>query len=99
MMNFAKVRITGIVEYKPYLARENEEIDYVSFLVSSHSGRLRVTAYNDVSRQLANMHLVPGKGDLIEAAGTLTVSTKNKITLRLQSADNLKILATNSLAK
>lgn len=96
MMNFAQVKIRGTVERTPYVTKKNEDITYASFLVRDETGVLRVTSYDDVSSELAQMDHIPRKGDLIEAVGVLSVSAGNKTRINLRSPGNLTIFAVDS---
>jgi hypothetical protein len=98
MMNFAVVRVAGKVARNAYVARENSEgqpsdVSYVSFTLDDGSGQLRVTAYRDVARVLDATGRVPKKGAAVDVTGSLNVAADGKHTLRLQAADQLRIMA------
>ena len=92
MMNFAKVRIIGSVERSAYIAKKEEKINYLSFLVKDDSGILRVAAYRKVARNLVEKNLVPAKGVKVDISGSLSVAAEGKIKLILQTTNQLHIV-------
>jgi hypothetical protein len=91
LMNFAYVRVAGAVERDAYVGKDGDTVDYVSFLVSDGTGKLRVAAYDDVARGLARESRLPRAGDRVESAGSLSVAADGRTRLRLRSPDALLI--------
>ena len=89
-MNFAYVRVVGSVKKSPYVAKEDGEVDYVSFLVSDGSGSIRAAAYGDVARKLVDANRLPEKGERVDVAGSLSVTADGRTRLRLQSPAQLR---------
>lgn len=90
MMNFAYVRVAGTVERDAYVVRKKGKVDYLSFSVDDGSGQLRVVAYRDVARALAEKGLVPERGTSVDVAGSLNVSAHGRIKLFLQDIGQLR---------
>jgi hypothetical protein len=91
MMNFAQVQIAGTVQKDAYVGRTNGVVDYVSFIINDGSGELRVVAYNNIARNLEKKSLIPRKGDVVEANGSISATADNKPKLRIISAEKLRI--------
>jgi len=89
MMNYAVVRVNGTVERPAYIARENGQVDYLSFSLRDNSGRARITAYGTVARTLEKDSLTPVKGDRVDVTGSLRVAVDGRIKIYLRSADRL----------
>lgn len=92
LMNFACVSVQGQVPRAAYVARRDGKPDYLSFSVDDGSGRLRATAHRDVARELVARGNVPRAGDRVEVSGSLNVAAGTDIRLRLQTADQVRIL-------
>lgn len=92
-MNFGCVRVNGTVSRRPYVSREADRVDYVSFLVDDGTGSLRVAAYRDVARVLEAADRLPTKGQSVEVSGVLTVSGDGDLRLRLRSPEHVKMIA------
>jgi len=90
MMNFAYVRVTGTVVTRPYVARGDGGVEYLSFVLNDGTGRLRVAAYGDVARELAGEDRLPKRDDEVEVAGSLRITAGDRIRLRVQAADQLR---------
>ncbi|MFC1498146.1 hypothetical protein ACFLS1_06720 [Verrucomicrobiota bacterium] len=90
MMNYAYVRVCGMVEKDAYIAIRNEEVDYLSFAIDDGTGQLRVAAYRDVARELVEKNIVPRKGAFVDVTGGLRVRAQSQVKLILQSADGVK---------
>lgn len=82
MMNFASVRVAGIVKNNPYIKRKGEDVEYLAFTVSDGTGDLQVSVSREMARKLVEEKRVPGKGDEVELAGSLSVSGDGRIRLR-----------------
>lgn len=91
MMNFAQIRIVGEVERDAYIARENGEVDYLSFSVNDGSGRLRVAAYDDVARAIVEKGIAPKKGMRVDVAGSVSIPAGRKQKLRMQTVEQLVV--------
>lgn len=89
MMNYAIVRLNGTVEKTAYIAKENGQINYLSFSLRDNSGKARVTAYGAVARTLEEKNLTPKKGDNVDVTGGLRVNSDGRIKIYLRSASNL----------
>lgn len=69
-MNFAYVRVEGVVVDYPALAPEQ---DYLSFRVRDTSGEMRVSAYRATVKALLEAGRLPMPGDRVTVEGTLRV--------------------------
>jgi hypothetical protein len=85
MMNFARVRMEGVLERNVYVARKEGVIEYMSFYLDDGTGIFRVAAYSDVADKLGAGKM-PKKGDRVEVSGSLRVVAGKKPTLRLGNA-------------
>jgi hypothetical protein len=92
LMNFAYVRIRGRVSGNAYVSRTKGVPDYLSFSVHDGSGQLRVRAYREVARELAEQDRIPRRGARVDVAGSLSVPADGRTNLRLQAAKHLKIV-------
>ena len=92
MMNFAHVRVIGIVERSAYIAKKAGRVNYLSFSVNDGSGALRIAAYRNVSQKLVEKNLVPPKGVKVDVSGSLSVSAEGKIKLILQTTNQLHVV-------
>jgi len=92
LMNFAYVRVAGTVERNAYVSRKEGRVDYLSFSVDDGSGQLRVRAYGDVARRLAEKGMAPRRGMSVDVAGNLSVSGDGRIGLRLQAMEQLRFV-------
>jgi len=72
-MNYARVRVEGVVTRRPYVRRESGDARYVSFLVDDGTGSVRVCAYRGEASQLEAMDCLPHKGAGVSAVGTLRI--------------------------
>jgi hypothetical protein len=90
-MNFASVRVAGKVLSEPRVLREAGRVDYVSWTLDDGTGQVRVQADGAVALALAQTARIPRKGDRVEAAGTLNVSSEGLPRLRLQAAEQLRL--------
>lgn len=88
VMNFAHVRIIGIVPKRAYIGKDG---DYVSFSVEDESGQIRIAAYRDVARKLIASKRLPEAGDLIEVRGSLSVAADSAPKLYLKLPSHLEI--------
>lgn len=86
-MNFAYVRIEGVVTAYPALSDRDE---YLSFRLLDPTGEMRVTAYRAVVEQLLRWQRIPLPGDRVSVEGTLRVRD-DEPSLILNTADGLTI--------
>lgn len=86
-MNFAYVRIEGMVVDYPSLAPEQ---DYLTFRVRDASGEMRISAYRSTVRALLDAGRLPMPGDHVTLEGTLRVRD-NEPSLVLNVADALTV--------
>lgn len=91
MMNFAYVRLAGVVERDAYVVRKKGKVDYISFSLDDGSGQLRVAAYRDIAQALAEKGLVPERGAFVDVTGSLSVSADGRAKLYLRAVEQLKI--------
>lgn len=91
VMNFACVRVAGVVEREPYVSRRGGRVDYLSFLVNDGSGCVRVAAYGETARRLIDADGLPQKGASVDVSGSLRAGANGKIRLQLQAVGQLKI--------
>lgn len=92
MMNFAYVRVVGRVVHDPRVSERDGAVDYCSFLVDDGSGALRVQAYRGAASELAAPERLPPRGALVDVAGSLVVTAEEAPRLRMQTAEQLRIL-------
>ncbi|HQX75862.1 MAG TPA: OB-fold nucleic acid binding domain-containing protein [Thermoflexales bacterium] len=86
-MNFAYVRLEGVVPAYPSLSPQN---DYLSFRVRDDTGEMRVFAYRAAAQALANAGAIPMPGHKIAVEGTLRVRD-DEPTLTLNTAEALLV--------
>jgi len=91
MMNFAHVRISGTVERAAFVGRKDDKVDYMSFTIDDGTGRIPVAAYKNVAEIIAARKVTPKKGADVDVSGTLSVSAKGVMRLRLQSAAEMVV--------
>jgi len=92
MMNFAYVRVVGVVQNKVRVAERNGKVDYVSFMLDDGTGRLLVQAYRESARAIVDAGNVPAKGQLVDVAGNLSVAAESMRKLRVRTPRQLKLL-------
>jgi hypothetical protein len=90
-MNYAVVKIGGVAGAAPYIARDSDPPDYVSFPVDDGTGRITVFAGKPLAARLVAQSLLPARGDALQVTGTLALNAGGKFKLRLQSAAQLKV--------
>ena len=91
MMNFGLVRISGIVEKEPFIAKRKGKVESVSFHVVDGSGQVRVVAYDSVAQALVERNLAPERKSQVDIAGNLNISADGNVKLILRSADEIRI--------
>jgi len=91
-MNFAYVRVEGVVVDYPSLSPEQ---DYLSFRVRDASGEMRAAAYRSTVRALLDAGRLPMPGDHATVEGTLRVRD-DEPSLTLNVADALTVQAADA---
>ncbi len=91
-MNFAYVRVEGVVVDYPSLSPEQ---DYLSFRVRDASGEMRVAAYRATVKALLDAGRLPMPGDHATLEGTLRVRD-DEPSLTLNVADALTVQAVDA---
>ena len=86
-MNFAYVRITGVIPAYPSLSSAG---DTLSFTVQDDSGQIRVSAYRSAVNELRAQGRIPMPGDRVSVEGSLRVRDDDA-SLTLQSPEALTI--------
>jgi hypothetical protein len=99
MMNFAHVRVTGTVVKAAYVSRQNGVVDYCSFPVDDGSGWLRVAAYDEVARRLAETDGLPKAGVAVDVRGRLSVRADRRPKLCLQAVEHLECRGVGGTAR
>jgi hypothetical protein len=88
-MNYALVRVAGLVRRDPYVSRRGGAVDYCSFLVDDGSGSLRVAARGDVAAALVAGGRLPVRGDRVVVDGKVQVRADGTHRLWLQTPEQL----------
>lgn len=86
-MNFAYVRIQGVIPAYPSLSPQN---DYLSFRVRDDTGEMRVFAYRAAAQALAGAGAIPMPGHKVALEGTLRVRD-DEPTLTLNTAEAMQL--------
>jgi len=90
-MQFARVRLEGVLERSPYVSLSKSRGSYVSFPVGEGGGSILVTASGPVADALRTNGL-PGKGDRVTVSGEIFASADGRHRLRLLRATDLAVL-------
>jgi len=90
MMNFALVRVSGVIEKKAYIARKKGRVESVSFTVDDGSGQIRVAAYSALARSVVDGKRVPAINKKVVVTGSLNVSADGNMRLILRSAEEVR---------
>ncbi|MGQ9661723.1 MAG: OB-fold nucleic acid binding domain-containing protein [Kiritimatiellia bacterium] len=88
-MNFASVCIRGRIVRNPYVSLRSGQPSYLSFVVNDGTGELRVVAYGKVATELVQKNLLPRSGSQIRVVGSLLISDRNSIRLRINRPNAL----------
>jgi DNA/RNA endonuclease YhcR with UshA esterase domain len=86
-MNFAYVRIVGEVTRDAYVFKSGG----VVFNMNDGSGEIAVMGGRAQADALEAAGRLPRRGDLVDVAGSLSVSADQDVKLRMQSAEQLKL--------
>ena len=89
-MNFAYIKIQGRVIGEGRVIRSGGSIQSVNFTVDDGTGELSVKAYRDKARDLVAQDRVPGAGDEVVVAGSLSVAVDD-MALWLGSTEQLQL--------
>ncbi|MCF7838907.1 MAG: OB-fold nucleic acid binding domain-containing protein, partial [Candidatus Marinimicrobia bacterium] len=92
MMNFAYVRIAGVVDSEPRIFQRSGRVEGLRFDVDDGTGTLSVSAYRQQAEEIVAAGQVPRSGDQVEVVGSLSVSADDRTLLRLQSLEGLRIV-------
>jgi DNA/RNA endonuclease YhcR with UshA esterase domain len=102
-MNFAYVRIAGVVPAYPSLSSSG---DYLSFTLQDASGQIRVLAYRSTLSELLAQGRIPMPGDQVSVEGSLrvrdddvslTVQSPAALTLQPGDISNIELAALDAL--
>jgi hypothetical protein len=88
-MNFARVHISGRVEYDAKIYKKNNRVNYMSFLVNDGTDRILVSVYKNAAEKLVNINLIPEQNMQIGITGTLKIRPEGRTRLILQSEKEL----------
>jgi hypothetical protein len=88
-MNHGQVRIRGTVVSSPRVFDRQGQPDYASFELDDGTGRIVVAATRRTARSLVSEHLLPAKGERVEAAGSLAIGLHQRPRLYLDSPGRL----------
>ncbi len=91
LMNYAYVRLSGTVPRDAYVGREDDAVEYVAFSVEDGTGTIRVKARDGVAHKLSEMERIPQAGMPVDVVGRLRVVKGSKAEMRLGSARQLLI--------
>lgn len=103
-MNFAYVRIEGVVPAHPTLS---EEDGYLSFRVLDDTGEMRVSAYRSTVQRLLAQGRVPMPGDRVIVEGTLRIrdddaslilNAPDAVTIEMPTAAPIRLAALDAMA-
>lgn len=92
-MNFAYVRIAGVVSGDARMFKEGGKIRSMRFMVDDGSGEISVTAYRTQAQALSDAGKLPRLGDKVEVAGSLSITADGDPVMRLQVAEQLVVNA------
>jgi len=92
-MNYAYVRVAGLVVGEMKTGRRSGAVDYVSFRVDDGTGEITVTAYDARARRIVEEGLPLKTGAEVEAAGSLGVRTSGRSVLYVEAPGQIRILA------
>ncbi|MBN1269330.1 MAG: hypothetical protein JXB04_07075 [Kiritimatiellae bacterium] len=91
MMNFAYVRVKGVVSGDVRVYKEGGRVQSLRFPVDDGTGEIPVTAYRAQAEYLLAHELVPRMGDDVDVAGSLSVSADDRLLLRVQVPEHIKL--------
>ena len=90
-MNFAYVRVAGVVVRAPSTGWRKDRPAYVSFVIDDNTGRIRVLAYGRIAQAIAAQNRLPRKGDRVEVSGSLNVTADTDTRLHVQAPEHLRV--------
>lgn len=89
-MNFAKIRIKGLVESSPYYSEERGA--YLSFWITDGTGSIQVRAFKKTAKEVIEKGKYPVIGDSVDVIGTLYAQENYRLTLNKSEDLKVKIL-------
>ena len=89
-MNFAYVRVVGVVTQTPSTGWRKDRPAYVSFVVDDGTGRINVLAYGRTAQAVTAQNRLPKKGDRVEVCGSLNVAAADT-RLHIQAPEHLRV--------
>lgn len=89
-MNSASVRVAGRVASTPQSGMGGSS--YFSFPITDGSNRLTVVAYDRCARELICSTNLPGRGDVVEVCGTVSINRPGTKRIIMEAPEQLKTL-------
>ncbi|MEN3045651.1 MAG: OB-fold nucleic acid binding domain-containing protein [Candidatus Hydrothermales bacterium] len=86
-MNFAKVKMQGVVKSSPYY--DEEKGGYLSFWLDDGTGNIKVRAFKNVAKEIIDKNMYPTIGDSVSLKGTLYI--KENFLITIEKSEDLKI--------
>lgn len=90
-MQFAKIRVRGHVATKPRITQRDGAPDFLVFDVDDGTGRISVAASRSTAHALVDRNLVPGRGQLVEATGSLNAKPGRRLRIYLDAPSGLRL--------
>lgn len=94
-MNYAYVRVTGLVTRGPLYDAKTQQL---AFYVADETGEIRAAAFGEISQQFIASHRLPEAGDSITLEGTLRVRDDFQ-SLNVASPDRLTLTKPQAQAR
>ena len=94
-MNFARIRVEGVVARAPRVSRAYGHADYASFVVDDGTGQIRVAAHRAAARALDEGHRLPAKGERVAVVGSLDVPASGDVQLHVQAPEQVIVAERN----
>lgn len=91
-MNFAVVRVIGVVSGDARVFKEGEHVRSLRFTVDDGSGEILVQAYKSQAQALVDKYGLPREGDHVEVTGSLGVLEGDDIAMRVQVPERLVLM-------
>lgn len=91
-MNFVCAEVSGSIQRPPRVVRKQGRVDAVSFPIRDETGEIWVAAYGRVAAALVDAGAVPAEGSCVKAVGSLRVDAGRRVTLYLQTPEQLSLL-------
>jgi cytochrome c-type biogenesis protein CcmE len=90
-MQFAKVRMSGIVERNAFIGEKNGQVDYMAFTLVDGTQSVRVAAYDEAAVALVSARQVPKAGERVTAEGSIVTGRDGRMRLRIDDAKAVTI--------